>query len=134
MKILKNKNVIEILKFVAFSTSAGIIQAVSFILFDTVLKMGWQASYLLSLTLSVLWNFTFNRKFTFKSACNVPIAMIEVALFYVVFTPASTALGNYLTSLHWHDYLVTYINMFLNMVLEYLYDKFIVFRKKKGTV
>lgn len=130
MKLFKNKNFIEILKFIGFSTSAGIIQAISFVLFDTVLKWGWQTSYLLALVLSVLWNFTFNRKFTFKSACNVPIAMIKVAIFYIIFTPASTALGNFLVSLHWHDYLVTYINMLLNMILEYLYDKFIVFKKK----
>lgn len=122
------KDIIQFIKFVLFSTSAGLIQAGSFIIFDTFLKWGWTASYLTALTLSVLWNFTFNRKFTFKSACNVPVAMLKVLGFYVVFTPASTMLGRFLTGLGWHDYLVTYINMLLNMLLEFLYDKFIVFR------
>ena len=82
--------------------------------------------------LSVLWNFTLNRKFTFRSANNVPVAMLKVALYYAVFTPLSTLLGNYLAeTLGWNEYLVTAINMVLNFVTEYLYDTYVVFR---GTI
>ena len=77
----------------------------------------------------MLWNFTLNRKFTFKSASNVPKAMALVALYYAVFTPASTLLGSWLTdTLGWNDYLVTVLNMLLNFVTEYLYDRLVVFR------
>ena len=120
---------IQALKFGIISASAGLIQAGSFALLDSVLKVGWQASYLISLTLSVLWNFTINRKVTFKSSSNVPIAMLKVACFYLVFTPATTALGNYLTgTLGWNDYIATGINMCLNLVTEFFYDKYFVFR------
>lgn len=125
---MKNKELLRTIKFALFSASAGLIQTGSFAIFDSVLKLGWQASYLISLALSVIWNFTLNRKFTFKSANNVPIAMLKVAAFYVVFTPLTTILGNYLTGLGWHDYIVTGINMVLNLVLEYLYDTYVVFK------
>jgi len=128
---LKNNTFVEIIKFVLFSISAGAIQLISFAVCDTLLKLGWQTSYLIALILSIVWNFTFNRRFTFKSICNVPVAMLKVGLFYIVFVPCSTALGNFLTGINWNDYLVTYINMILNMSLEYLYDKFIVFKDKE---
>lgn len=55
--------------------------------------------------------------------------MLKVALYYAVFTPLSTILGNYLVEkLLWNEYLVTAINMILNFVTEYLYDTFVVFR------
>ena len=89
-------------------------------------------SYLVALVLSVLWNFTLNRRFTFRSANNVPVAMLKVAAYYAVFTPLSTMLGSWLADgLGWNEYLVTAINMALNFVTEYLYDTFVVFR---GTI
>ncbi len=126
---MNKKELIRTLKFVLFSASAGIIQLGSFALFNDIVKLGWWPSYLISLILSVLWNFTLNRKFTFQSASNVPAAMLKVFAYYCVFTPLSTLLGNYLTeTLHWNDYLVTILNMAINMVTEYLYQKYYVFR------
>lgn len=126
---MNKKELIRTLKFVLFSASAGIIQLGSFALFNDVVKLDWWPSYLISLILSVLWNFTLNRKFTFQSASNVPVAMLKVFAYYCVFTPLSTLLGNYLTeTLHWNDYLVTILNMAINMVTEYLYQKYYVFR------
>lgn len=123
-----NKELIQTIKFTLFSISAGIIQLVSFAIFNDVLHLKWWPSYLISLILSVLWNFTLNRNFTFKSASNVPIAMLKVFAYYLVFTPLSTLLGNYLTSsLNWNDYLVTIINMLINLITEYLYQKYFVF-------
>ena len=124
----KNDELIQAIKFTLFSLSAGIIQFASFKIFSTVLKMDWWPSYLLSLILSVLWNFTLNRNFTFQSASNVPVAMFKVFLFYLAFTPLSTIFGNYLTSsLRWNGDLVTGINMVINLVSEFLYDKYVVF-------
>ena len=124
-----NKELIQTIKFTLFSISAGIIQITSFALFNDVLKWKWWPSYLISLILSVLWNFTLNRNFTFKSASNVPIAMAKVFAYYCVFTPLSTLLGNYLTTnLHWNDYLVTIMNMLINLITEYLFQKYVVFK------
>ncbi len=125
---MKNKEFLQAIKFTIFSLSAGIIQIGTFAIFNDVLKWKWWPAYLLSLILSVLWNFTLNRKFTFQSASNVPVAMFKVFLFYLVFTPLTTLSGNYLTSsLHWNDYLVTGLNMALNLITEFFYDKYIVF-------
>ncbi|MBR3265426.1 MAG: GtrA family protein [Erysipelotrichaceae bacterium] len=126
---MNKKDLIQTLKFVLFSASAGIIQLGSFALFNDVIRMGWWPSYLISLILSVLWNFTLNRNFTFKSASNVPLAMAKVFAYYLVFTPSSTLLGNYLTgTLHWNDYVVTLMNMAINLITEFIYQKYYVFK------
>ena len=121
-------------KFVLFSASAGIIEIGSFALLNELTSWSYWPCYLIALVLSVLWNFTLNRNFTFKSASNVPIAMLKVAGFYCVFTPLSTLLGNYLAeTLMWNEYLVTGINMALNFVTEYLFDRFVVFGNSLDT-
>ena len=120
------------IKFLLFSASAGIIEIGSFALLNELTNWSYWPCYLIALILSVLWNFTLNRKFTFRSANNVPVAMLKVALYYAVFTPLSTLLGNYLAeTLGWNEYLVTAINMVLNFVTEFLYDTYVVFR---GTI
>ena len=119
-------------KFLLFSASAGIIEIVSFALLNELTGWSYWPCYLIALVLSVLWNFTLNRRFTFRSANNVPVAMMKVAAYYAVFTPLSTMLGSWLADgLGWNEYLVTAINMVLNFVTEYLYDTFVVFR---GTI
>lgn len=122
------------LKFLLFSLSAGIIQLLSFTLFNELLHLKYWFSYLTALVLSVLWNFTLNRRFTFKSASNVPIAMLKVFAYYCVFTPVTTVLGNHLVeNLGWNEYLVTIMNMVLNFVTEFLYQRFVVFRNTIDT-
>ena len=125
------KEFFRTLKFVLFSISAGIIQILSFTLMEELLHLTHWVSYLVSLILSVLWNFTLNRKFTFCSANNVPVAMLKVALFYIVFTPLSTWWTAVLTgeNILWNEYLVLAITMLTNFVTEYIYDRFIVFGK-----
>ena len=122
---------IRTVKFVLFSASAGIIQVIGFSLLNELLHLSYWVSYLISLTLSVLWNFTLNRKFTFHSAANVPIAMAKVAGFYLVFTPLSTwwtaALTEPAYGIMWNEYLVLAITMLTNFVTEYLFDRFLVF-------
>ncbi len=128
----KKKELLQIVKFTLFSASAGIIELASFTLLDSFTSWNYWPCYLIALILSVLWNFTLNRNFTFHSASNVPIAMAKVAAFYAVFTPASTYLGSYLAdTLLWNGTLVTILNMVLNFVLEYLYDRFFVFREEE---
>jgi len=131
---MKKDELIRTLKFVLFSVSAGVIEIVAFTLLETLTPWPYWPCYLIALVLSVLWNFTLNRKFTFRSAANVPIAMLKVAAYYLVFTPASTLLGNYLSeTAGWNEYLVTILNMLLNFVTEYLYDRFVVFGKSIDT-
>ena len=122
---------IRLLKFVLFSASAGVIQFSSFALLNEFTGWRYWPCYLISLLLSILWNFTFNRRFTFKSNANITRAMILVLAFYAVFTPATTCLGEWLAEdLHWNEYLVTIINMLLNLSLEYLYQRYVVYRNK----
>ena len=130
----KKKEVWRAVKFALFSASAGIIEIVVFALLNELLRLPYWLSYLAALAASVLWNFTLNRRFTFQSANNVPRAMLQVALFYAVFTPLSTLLEHVLTEkLGWNEYLATGINMALNLVTEYLYDRYVVFRDSIDT-
>ena len=130
---MKNKKeLLRTIKFTLFSISAGIIQIVIFTLLNEFTKFDYWICYLTALVASVIWIFTLNREYTFKSTANVPVAMVKVFIFYAIFTPVSTVLGDYLVKkLHWNEYLVTGINMISNFILEYLYDKYIVFR---GTI
>ena len=131
MEKKNTKEWIRVLKFVLFSASAGIIQMGSFTLLNEFTGWRYWPCYLISLLLSILWNFTFNRRFTFKSEANITRSMLLVLAFYAVFTPATTILGEWLAeSLHWNEYLVTAINMLLNLTLEYLYQRYVVYRNK----
>lgn len=125
----RKKELLRSLKFVLFSISAGVIQIVSFTLLEEVLCLEHWISYLVSLVLSVLWNFTLNRTYTFCSASNVPVAMLKVAGFYLVFTPLSTWWTAVLTGagIGWNEYLVLALTMIVNFVTEYLFDRFVVF-------
>ncbi len=147
----------QFIKFALFSASAGIIQVLSFTLmseviiklpflqnlmetnqtFAKIMSNEYGPMYLIALLLSVIWNFTFNRKFTFKSAANVPIAMLKVLAFYCVFTPVSTLLGNYFTAKYADvtaiNYIVLACTMACNMITEFLYDKFVVFKGSENT-
>ena len=121
-------------KFTLFSASAGLIQIGSFTLMNEVMRWPYWVCYLTALVLSVLWNFTLNRKFTFKSAANVPVAMLKVAAYYAVFTPLSTWLEDWYTmGLGWNEYLATAANMVLNFVTEFLYQRFFVFGRSIDT-
>ena len=129
----KNKSLWQALKFTLFSVSAGIIQVGSFALLELFIQTYWVA-YLISLTLSVLWNFTLNRRYTFKSAANIPIAMAKVFGFYLVFTPLSTWLGHLAENAGAHDFLILAVTMIANFVLEFLFCKFVVYRGQEDTL
>lgn len=151
------KNLIQMLKFVLFSCSAGIIQLGSFTLmsevliktqfianlmaehpgFAKIMENEYGPMYLIALILSVIWNFTINRKFTFKSAANIPVAMLKVFGYYLVFTPLSTVIGNACTtkfaSVGGIDYIVLIITMLCNMITEFLFCKFVVYKNQEDT-
>ena len=150
-------NIFQFIKFALFSASAGIIQIGSFTLMnEVILKTQFMQNlieenegfgkimtneygpiYLIALLLSVIWNFTFNRKFTFKSAANIPVAMLKVLGFYVIFTPVSTILGNFFTGRFSEvpaiEYIVLGVTMACNMITEYLFCKFVVYRNQENT-
>ena len=127
------KSLWQAVKFTLFSASAGIIQIASFALLELFIKDYW-IPYLTSLILSILWNFTLNRRYTFKSAANVPIAMAKVFGFYLVFTPLSTYLGNMAESRGVNDFIILLVTMAANFVLEFLFCKFVVYRGKEDTL
>ena len=128
------KELIRKIKFTLFSISAGVIEIVLFTIFEKFTNFSYWACYLPALIVSVIWNFTLNREYTFRSTVNIPKAMFLVFLFYLVFTPLSTIIGNYLAEeLHWNDFIVTGLNMLANFILEYLYDEFVVFRNNIDT-
>jgi putative flippase GtrA len=129
----KKKEIARMIKFGLFSVSAGIIEFVSFELLNAFTPWPYWPKYLIALILSVVWNFTLNRAYTFQSANNVPIAMLKVAAFYAVFTPVSTIGGDYLAKLGWNETLVLALTMACNFVTEYLYDRFVVFGKSIDT-
>ena len=144
MNLSKKESIIQAVKFVLFSTSAGIIQTLTFTFLTEVPKRVWDtelsywACYLPALILSVLFNFTVNRKFTFKSASNIPVAMLKVALFYAVFTPVTTILGEK-AAIYFDaannpvaDYLIFGVTMLFNLVTEFIYQKYFVFNDKKS--
>ena len=145
---MKKSDALQAVKFALFSASAGIIQVVSFTVLNelvlpnisienekimSVLSAEYGVCYLIALTLSVLWNFTFNRRYTFKSAANIPVAMAKVFGFYLVFTPLSTWLGNTATGNGVNEYIVLAITMLSNMILEYLFCKFVVYKNQENT-
>lgn len=146
---MKKSDALQAVKFALFSASAGIIQVASFTLLNevvlpniniqneklmAVLSSEYGVCYLIALILSVLWNFTFNRRFTFKSATNIPVAMAKVFGFYLVFTPVSTILGNAATGKGINEYIVLALTMLSNMVLEFLFCKFVVYRNNENTI
>ena len=139
-KLSKRQSLWIAIKFLLFSASAGVIQGVSFALLneftsidkytnlDELFGNDYGLTYFIALVLSVVWNFTFNRKFTFKSATNVPIAMLKVFAFYLVFSPLSIWWGVKLTNIGWNEYLVLGLTMLVNLSTEYLYDRYIVYK------
>ena len=133
MECNNKKSLWQALKFTLFSISAGIIQVGSFALMEVFIQDYW-IPYLVSLVLSILWNFTLNRRYTFKSAANVPVAMAKVFGFYLVFTPLSTWLGELAEGRGVHDFLILAVTMLANFVLEFLFCKFVVYRGKEDTL
>ena len=141
MKNKDNKKIKELLRFVKFalfSASAGLIETGIFYLLGLVPSLGYWSCYLPALVASVIWNFTLNRRFTFQSAANIPVAMLKTFAYYAVFTPLSTILGNWLVEVQFAEYpvaadIVYFSTLLINFATEFLYQRFYVFRGKLDT-
>lgn len=63
--------------------------------------------------------------------------MLKIFGFYLVFTPVSTLIGNYFTQTYSHipavEYIVLAVTMVCNMITEYLFSKFVVYRNSENT-
>ena len=129
----KIKELIRAAKFLLISISAGVIQIGSFTLFYELCKWQYWIAYLVSLLLSIIWNFTINRKVTFKSANNVKLAMLQLLGFYAVFTPTTMLLGQWVEGLGVHGLIVEVVTMLLNFVLEFLFCRFVIYRDSCDT-
>lgn len=145
VKMTKKQQFLQFLKFTGFSASAGIIQfTVITLLYDVWFKpleyygMGednaYVVAFLIGLTLSVIWNFTFNRKFTFKDAHNIKLAMGLVILYNCIIVVPLSLGGRELIKIWGADYdmLVTVISLLFNFATEYFWDRFVVFNKKSN--
>lgn len=132
-RLTGSENITQVTKFVLFSISAGIIQVIVFTLMLEILHIPYWGSYLTALIASVIYNFTVNRRFTFKSANNIPLAMIQLGLYYVLFTPLSTWGGDALVGIGWHEYLVLALTMLTNLVTEFCVNRFIIYRNSMNT-
>ena len=130
---MKKESLIQIIKFTLFSASAGIIQVASFAVFNELFHWIYWPSYLTSLILSIVWNFTLNRQYTFKSAVNIPVAMAKLLGFYAVFTPLSTYLGHLAEGAEINEYIILAVTMTSNLVLEFLFCKFVIYRNQENT-
>ena len=131
---MSKNSFLRIVKYLLVAVSAGIIEFGTFTLLTLMGVWPYWPCYLIALVFSVLWNFTLNRKYTFRSTANVPVAMFKVAVYYAIFTPLTTIGGNYLAeSMGWNDFLVTIMNMLLNCLTEYLYQRYVVFGKTIDT-
>ena len=152
---VKRSELWRAIKFTLFSISAGAIQAISslllkLVILDRVMDPNATMTFIIEqptstfiadtvgLALSVIWNFTFNRKFTFKAASNVPIAMLLAFLFYLPFYPFQiwyvAMVEQGLSSIGDWGYIIGLGTcMIINFVLEFLWQKFVVFRGKVDT-
>ena len=133
MAKIDKKQIYQAVKFLLFSISAGVIQVASFALLEIFIKTYWIA-YIISLLLSIIWNFTLNRRYTFKSAAIVPVAMAKLLGFYAVFTPLSTWLGDLAEGAGVNDFLILALTMVANFVLEFLFCKLVVYRGQEDTL
>ena len=125
----KQKELMRTAKFLLFSVGAAAIQIGSFTLLNEVFSVVYWLAYLISLILTIIWMFILNRKFTFKSTGNIPVAMLKTLAYYAVFTPLSTWWTAVLTgsNVGWNEYVVLAATMVINCSTEYLFDRFVVF-------
>ena len=133
IKLSKKQNAFQFIKFTLFSASAGLIQIGSFTLLNELAGLPYWPCYLFALVLSVVYNFTINRRFTFKSTANYSLAMLKVFAYYCVFTPLSTWWGDALTNIGWNEYIVLVGTMIINFVTEFLFTRFVVYRHSINT-
>ena len=127
------KEFVRFLKFLVVSVGAGVIQIGSFALMNELIRWSYWPSYLISLILSVVWYLTVNRKVTFKSTANIPVALLKIFAFYAVFTPVTTVGGQWLVNNGRNEYVVQILSMVLNFITEFFYQRFVIFHQSLDT-
>ena len=132
--MIKNEKARQIYRFTMFSISAGIIQLLVFTILFELAQFPYWASYIIGLVSLVLWNTTFNRKYTFKSTIPMKTALSKLAIFYLFFIPPSTWAGEGLVYLDWNEYLVLILTMIINLALAFLYNKHFIYNGKINTI
>ncbi|MDT4762608.1 GtrA family protein [Sphaerochaeta sp. PS] len=132
-KLTGKENLTQVIKFVLFSISAGIIQVIVFTIMEELLHIAYWGSYLTALIASVIYNYTVNRRFTFKSINNIPLAMTQLGIYYAIFTPLSTWWGAALVAIGWFDYIVLFLTMVINLITEYCVNRFVIYRTSMNT-
>lgn len=133
MEMTKKDNWIQFIKFTGFSISAGAIELGSFTLLNELTKFPYWPSYLIAITLSVLWNFTLNRRFTFKSSNNIPVAMTKIFIYYLFFIPITTWGGDAIVNAGANEYIVLGVTMILNFVTEFLFSRIFIYKNQMNT-
>ena len=131
---MNKRNLWQMIKFTLFSISAGIIQVVLFTILNELFNFPYWPAYLIALIASIVWNFTFNRRYTFRSDANIPVAMAKLFGFYLVFTPVSTYLGHIADGAGINEYIVLGVTMISNFILEFLFCKVIIYKNKEDTL
>lgn len=147
----KNGTKWQAFKYLCCTASAGLIQIISFTILQAAIPDNGETLHFIvedmsratfiattvALALSVLWNFTLNRKFTFKSAKNVPVAMFLAFLFYVPFYPFQTwYVHTVKVALGGSDgagFLAEATVMLINGILEFCWQKFVIYRKSTNS-
>lgn len=127
------QNAWQAAKFAMFSASAGVVEIITFTLMNELTELPYWPCYLTALVLSVVYNFTVNRRYTFKSVANIPKAMLKIIGFYCVFTPVTTYLGNMADVRGVNEYIILGVTMAFNLTLEYLFCRFVVYRGTMNT-
>lgn len=132
-QLTTKENIIQVVKFVAFSLGSGVIQTVVFTVLNEFMHFDYWQSYLPAIFLGVLYGFTVNRRFTFKSANNVPVAMAKLAFYYCIFIPTSTYLGNLAENKGVNEYIVLVVTMLANLTTAFLVNRLWIYRNSMNT-
>lgn len=142
-KSTKKTEILRAVKYACVALSAGVIQvAATFLLNGFVFKGedNYYICYLIGLVLSVIWNFTLNRRYTFNAANKIAPAMVKVACYYLVFTPLSTWWVDALVNADFWGIPVTVVEvivqigtMLVNLITEYIFQRLFVFGKAIDT-
>lgn len=132
IKLTRKQILLQWIKFIIFSLSAGGLQFISFAIMHDFFYWGYIPSYPIALIISYVYNVTLNREFTFKSATNLPVAIVKVTFYYIIFAPLSSWWGWKLENIL-NPYVILLGTMLVNFVTEFLFYNFFIFSGSVNT-
>lgn len=163
LKAARKKKAKRFLKYAIIAISGGLIQLTAYIILSDAIKLDkhvsfdaiyqkqpwlteifydpdtgktYGLSYFIAVSLSVIWNFTFNRKYTFKSASNVPKAMLLFVLYYAFSIPFNCwaiVQLNKLVVFPLSDKVILICIMLANGLPAFFYQRYVVFGRSLDT-